>query len=116
MQACKQFVIEKVTITYRDPTTHERFEREVNLHRYDMLVWGQHTRDLIAPGLAEEHRKWRQAHPTKAALVEGVPIWAPLPQEVAPPPTTMAMQDYPGSSEVVGPVCLHEWSCNLQCT
>ena len=115
MGASKQFIIEKVTVTYRDPATHERFEREVNLHRYDMLVWGQRTRDLIAPGLAAEHQKWTQAHPAEAAAGHATPMWEPLPPVVGPPPSTMALQDSPGGGDVLGPVCVHEWTCNMQC-
>ncbi len=115
MPSCKQYVIEKVVVTYRDPMTHERFERVVNLHRYDMLVWGQRTRDLIAPGLAAEHEKWSLQHPAEAAAVHATPIWEPLPAVVSAPPGTMALQDAPGGGEVLGPVCVHEWTCNIQC-
>jgi len=115
MPGCKQFIIEKVTVIYRDPLTQQRFEKEVNVHRYDMLLWGEHTGDLIRPGLAERHAQWRKANPLRAAKVKDLPLWAPLPLDVAPPPTTMVLQDYPPGTDIMGPVCLHEWSCNLQC-
>ncbi len=111
----RHFIIEEVTITYRDPETRERYHRHVDIKRYDMLLWGDHVKEVIAPALREAYDRWAKEHADLAASREHIAIWEPLPLDVGPTPATMLSQGIPDPSSVVGPVCIHEWTCNLQC-
>ncbi len=110
-----EHVIEEVTITFRQRKSDPPERHTLDLKRYDMLLWGAETKRLIGPVLARAYRRWKDRHPDVAHHRERFGIWDRYVPPVGPEPTTMHPQDIMPDTSVAGPVCVHEWTCNMIC-
>ena len=115
-EVADKHIIDEVTITFRDRASDPPIRQIVDVHRYDMLLWGFETKKLMGPVLRRVYRRWERKHPDLARHNERFGIWDRYVAPVGPTPTTMHPQDpMPDPGAVTGPVCVHEWTCNMIC-